>query len=213
MRELVLTFLQSPTLYTASVVLRSVGLCSVFLTACLVCLKYRELTTGPFGKSLPFSKEVSGSSFLPASMANKLVHLSVIISLFSAVTSVWMLANWFMWTPVVYKKNVQVLSRNGNQFCMRDSHGEFSVRPCEPFPQDMVAGVTLTEFNFIYDSHRDCNQWSNNNVHDEGYRAWRHLDDTPVITAFSRSEATGGTCASPATQSDSRQGTSQTASR
>ena len=184
----------SGTLYLASLVLLS----SVLLALCLKSLEawreVREIQNGPLNSSSNSSIIVSGTSFLPASMINRLAVAAVLSTAFALTVSVWLIFDRFGGDGLVKKTNVQVLWRDGTQFCMRDSAGEFSAHPCPPdFPGDIVGGVTLTRYNFRYDQHLNCNVWANKQ--DEGYSAWRYSDDRPILTAFARPASSG--CANP----------------
>lgn len=159
------------------------------------------------GKSWAWISEWTGSRTVTVTPLLIAVVSGVsLTAVFAMTVSTWLMLNRFDSAGLVEKTNVQVLWRAGNQFCMRDRKGEFSVRPCAPeWPSDIVSGATLPTLNYRYDEHLNCNIWANKR--DEGYTAWRNSNDQPILNNFARPASTG--CANPDTNRTSETTTAE----
>lgn len=189
----------SSTLYLLSLVLLSVVLLAILLKVCELWFILRKITPS---LSVPFSGisvNVTGTSYLPASMVNRALILAAAITLFSVTTSVWLILDRYGRSDLVKLENVRVLKRyDATHFLMsvEDSAGQwtdFSVVPCQAFPADITAGVTLKKFYYVYDRHLNCNDWY---ARGAGYTAWRLPNDKPVLSDFARSESATPPCPS-----------------
>lgn len=201
----------SSTFYLLSSVLFCSILFGVFLKVSEVFIALRKLTATPLEPSSGTSVIVTASSFLPASMVNRVILVAAVMILFGFGTGVWNIVDRYR-TGVVDHSNVHVLTRyDDHQFCMETKGNEWSFRACEPFPKDIVAGVTLRKLKFVYDTHMNCDDWTGRT--ELGYTAWRTPDDKPVISQFARSSSTGASCASPRTTASTTETTTEATAR
>lgn len=179
--------------YLVSLVLRSVGCFSVFLTACLAWWKLRGLTLAPSTLSSPISGNEMASSYLPASTVNKLLGLAIVLNLFGVATTTWMLADRFSRTDRVTLENVHVLAQSGrNDFTMevqsKPGNGDwrqFGVTFCPDshVTPEIRPGVTLLVLAYQEDTHLHCFDVRQPN----GYVLWRDKHNAPIISSFPRS--------------------------
>lgn len=193
----------SGTLYLVSLVLLSSVLLALCLKAIEAWREVREILNGPLNSSSNSSIIVSGTSYLPASMINRLAAIAVLSTVFALTVSVWLIFDRFGRSDLVKYENVHVLARySPRNFCMESRGIQFSARPCQPFPDDIVPGVTLTKFWYVYDEHLNCNDWyATRRGEKAGYSTWRNPDDTPILTNFPRSASAGESCAKPESRS------------
>lgn len=189
--------------YLASLVLRSVGCFSVFLTACLAWWKLRGITVVPLTSSSSTSVNVTGSSYLPASTVNRLLALAIALNLFGIGTTTWILIDRFARPDRVTLENVHVLSQLGtNEFTMevqsKPGNGDWrrfaaTFCPDSYITPEIRPGVTLLVLAYKEDAHLGCFDVRQPN----GYVLWRDEHNAPIISSFPRS-STACPCSSTA---------------
>lgn len=177
----------SSTFYLLSLLALCSLLLAVSLKAFAVFIALRKFTVKPLGPS-SVSLEVTGSSFLPASMINRVVLVSACSTLFAWGVITWTIFDRFHRSELVRLEKVQINSKDDSRnfkASIVENPGSsklisFSLTACDPLENDVVAGVTLCKFYYVVDSHLHCFDW---NAKHAGYTVWRDGNNEPILTS------------------------------
>lgn len=197
-------WLQSSTTYLVSLVLLSCVLLGVFIRASQVFLALQKLTKDQSTASPNGYITLTGSSFLPISVMNRIVFAAVISVLFGLGTGLWNIMDRFHRSDLVKLVDVHVLHRFSRTIWCMDvpeaphslKRTVFSAVTCDPLEDDVVAGATLPQFYYVIDQHLHCYDWKAEHA---GYTVVRRNGHEPILSAFAGSPT--ASC-SPETNAD-----------
>ena len=182
----------SSTLYLASLVLLSLVCLAILLKASDILYITRKMTVSLSEPLSASSVIVTGSSYLPASMVNKIFAAGMLMVLLGGGVLVNDIMQRFHRSQLVKLEDVHVLAKyDANSYCMevqtspQSNHWKpFSAHTCDPLEADVVPGATLPIFYFAVDSNLQCYDW---NAEHAGYTVWRNNAKQPILSSFPRS--------------------------
>ena len=183
-------FLQahSSTFYLLSLVALCCVLLAVSIRASQVFLSVSKLSKKLQTATPTTSVSVTGTSYLPISVVNRLALISAISTAFACGIVMWTIFDRFDRTERVTLKNVHVLQQtDANTFTMevRDKEGEWmpftaSFCPDSHITPEIKKGVTLLLMVYEEDRHLHCFDVRQPN----GYVLWRNDHNEPIVSTF-----------------------------